>query len=133
MRKRAVANVMKKNCNQNSSFLFFCYLNFFFRKSFHRHHRKMHRSHGMLKARVKRPGMNQTRESKLPYPLQAQKIWMIDYLQNERIRNGDETVNGIVEEYLFLIHGAKIEDSPLSELFTFFNNQISAFIPRTHP
>jgi hypothetical protein len=46
---------------------------------------------------------------------------MIDYLQNERIRNGNETVNGIVEENLFLIHDAKIEDLSLSKLFTFFN------------
>lgn len=116
-----MTDVVQKNGNQNASFFLCRNLNFFFSKSFHRHHRKVHRSHRMLKARMKSSRINQTRQPKLPYPLQTQKVRMIDYLQNERIRNGNETVNGIVEENLFLIHDAKIEDLSLSKLFTFFN------------
>jgi hypothetical protein len=59
---------------------------------------EVHGAQRMVEARVQRAGIHQMREPELLDVAQALEPRMVDEAQQQRVRHGDETVDGVVED-----------------------------------
>ena len=102
MWKRAVADVVQKNRKLCGFKLFRRDLNAFEPQVFENASHQMHRAKRMLETRVHGARINVIRQSKLfdmPQPL---KVRMWNNVEDQVAWNGDETIDRIVDDFLFI-------------------------------
>jgi len=79
----------------------------------------VHRSEGMLKPGMLRGRIGKVSEPELLYPAKPLKIGMLDHIEDQGIRNGDESIHRIVDDLLLI--------RPVQNLLNLLKKYKSAF------
>ncbi len=109
MRKRAVADVVQENGDQRRFALLIGNLTTFTPQRLQGRVHQVHGPQGVVKARVERPRVHEVCEPQLFDPAQPLKVGVLDDVEHELRRSGNEPVYRVVEDFLlvhvFLVHG----------------------------
>ena len=68
----------------------------------------MHRTYSVMKPRVSSSGKDEIQQSGLGNTTQTLEITMFDHIKQDFMRNFDETVNRIVDDFEFIGHEVKL-------------------------
>src|SRR5579859_3910786 len=102
MRKWAVTDVVQENGDLRGFEFRVADVNALFAKALQRPAHEMHGAQRMMKARVNRTGIDEVADTQLPYEPQPLKVRMGDQVEDQRTGNGNKSIDGIVNDFVFV-------------------------------
>src|SRR5690606_14098685 len=99
----AVTDIVEKDCQKYGFFFIFRNLMSFATNNLYGEVHEVHGSQNMMKTGMQCSRIHQVGHAQLFDASQALHVRMFHKIKNELVRNGNETVNGIIEYFLLVV------------------------------